>query len=118
VEALNVNLVQRELDRHAGQDVYLHLETTTGTYTALGPEKMPPCIAFIRNVVVQYARGVVRGAGPYRVGLKMDHGWVYGDGLTHAEVDDEGRLLMAGYDDQGRLRIAMQLGVVPFREGA
>jgi len=60
----------------------------------------------------------VRGAGPYRVGLKMDHGWVYGDGLTHAEVDDEGRLLMAGYDDQGRLRIAMQLGVVPFREGA
>lgn len=109
--------VQPELDRLAGRDVYLHLETTTGTYTALGPEKVPPCIAFVRNARIQYERGSVTGTGPFRVGLKMNEGWVYGDGLTHGEVDEEGRLLLAGYDDQGRLRIALQVGERPFREG-
>lgn len=114
---LDPDAVQAELDAMAGTDVYVHLETTTGSYTALGPDKVPPCIAFIRNARVQYQRGAIKGPGPYRVGLKMDHGWVYGDGLTHAEVDGSGRLLMAGYDDHGRLRLAFQLGREPFREG-
>lgn len=109
--------VQAKLERMAGHDVYLHLETTTGSYTALGPDKVPPCIAFVRNAQVRYQRGAIKGPGPYRVGLKMDSGWVYGDGLTHAEIDDAGRLLMAGYDDQGRLRLGLQLGTTPFREG-
>jgi len=117
VKPIQPEQVQPELDRLAGKDVYLHLETTTGTYTALGPDKMPPCIAFVRNARIRYERGSVNGPGPYRIGLKMAEGWVYGDGLTHAEVDDEGRLLMAGYDDEGRLRIALQIGEKAFREG-
>lgn len=114
---LDPDVVQAELDAMAGDDVYLHLETTTGSYTALGPDKLPPCIAFVRNALVRYERGAVKGPGPYRVGLKMDHGWVYGDGLTHAEIDEDGRLLMAGYDEQGRVRLALQIGRTRFREG-
>lgn len=117
MEPIDPNVVQTELARLAHRDVYLHLETTTGSYTSLGPDKLPPCIAFVRNARIRFERGAVKGPGPYRVGLKMDHGWVYGDGLTHAETDEEGRLLMAGYDDQGRLRMAMQLAETPFREG-
>lgn len=114
---LDPDFVQAELDALAGQDTYMHLETTTGSYTALGPDKVPPCIVFVRNARIRFERGAVKGEGPYRVGLKMDHGWVYGDGLTHAETDDSGHLLMAGFDDHGRLRLAFQLGREPFREG-
>lgn len=114
---IDPSTLQATLNDLADRDLYLHLETTTGSYTALGPEKLPPVIAFIRNTRVRYRRGAVHGPGPYRVGLKTDDGWVYGDGLTHA-TDEDGQLLMAGYDDQGRLRLALQLSPTPFREGA
>ena len=108
--------VQAALNELAEKDLYLHLETTTGSYTGIGPGGVPPCIAFVRNARVRFGRGAVHGAGPYRVGLKTENGWIYGDGLTHAERAD-GQLLMAGYDDQGRLRLALQLSETPFREG-
>ncbi len=110
--------LQQELARFRGHDVYLHFETTTGTYTALGPEKTFPVVAFVRNAKVRFERGSVRGVGPYRVGLKMDDGWIYGDGLTHTARHGDDALLMAGYDDSGRLRIGLQLSFVPFREDA
>ncbi len=108
--------VQAELDRRAQSDVYLHLETTTGSYTIMGPEKRPPVIAFVRNARVNYGRGVVKGEGPYRVGLKLEAGWVYADGLTHFEVNDRDELLMAGYDPEGQLTVALELSRTPFRE--
>ena len=108
--------VQAVLDEFAGRDLYLHLETTTGSYTALEAQASPPCIAFVRNARIRYARGAIHGPGPFRVGLKTEEGWVYGDGLTHATRQD-GQLLMAGYDDQGRLRLAFELAPTPFREG-
>lgn len=108
--------VQAELDERAGSDVHLHLETTTGSYTMMGPEKRPPVIAFARNVVITYSRGVVTGTGPYRVGLKLDGGWVYGDGLTDYEVNERDELLLAGHDGDGQLTIALQLSRAPFRE--
>lgn len=108
--------VQAELDQRAGTAVHLHLETTTGSYTMMGPEKRPPVIAFARNVRVTYQRGLVTGTGPYRVGLKLDGGWVYGDGLTDYEVNERDELLLAGHDADGQLTIALQLSVTPFRE--
>lgn len=108
--------VQAELDKRAGTDVHLHLETTTGSYTLMGPEKRPPVIAFARNVVINYVRGVVTGTGPYRVGLKLENGWVYGDGLTDYEVNERAELLLAGHDGDGQLTIALQLSETPFRE--
>ncbi|HET8984521.1 MAG TPA: YojF family protein [Trueperaceae bacterium] len=116
MQPISKELVQAELDRRTGADVHLHLETTTGSYTLMGPEKRPPVIAFARNVVVNYARGAVTGSGPYRVGLKLDNGWVYGDGLTDFEVNERDELLLAGHDGDGQLTIALQLSVTPFRE--
>jgi hypothetical protein len=108
--------VQAELDARLGRDVYLHLETTTGSYTALGPEKRTPVIAFVRNAVVRYERGLVTGVGPYRVGLKLEAGWVYAQGLTDYTVTERGELLLAGHDEDGNLRVGLQLSVQPFRE--
>lgn len=108
--------VQAELDARLGHDVYLHLETTTGSYTALGPEKRTPVIAFVRNASVRYERGLVTGEGPYRVGLKLDAGWVYAQGLTDYTVTERGELLLAGHDEEGNLRVGLQLSLQPFRE--
>lgn len=116
MQIIKTSAVQSELDKRAKADVYVHLETTTGSYTIMGPEKRPPVIAFIRNAQVSYTRGSIKGAGPYRVGLKLDNGWVYADGLTHYEVNERDELLMAGYDPEGQLTVALQVSRAPFRE--
>ncbi|HEX7000208.1 MAG TPA: YojF family protein [Trueperaceae bacterium] len=116
MQIIETNAVQSELDKRAETDVYVHLETTTGSYTLMGPEKRPPVIAFIRNTRVNYGRGSIKGTGPYRVGLKLENGWVYADGLTHYEINERDELLMAGYDAEGQLTVALQVSRTPFRE--
>lgn len=116
MQKIDTEQVQSELDRRRGIPVWLHLETTTGSYTALGPEKSPPVIAFVRNAPISFERGQIRGQGPFRVGLKMDGGWVYAEGLTHMEVTVRDELLLAGHDDAGNLRVALHLSATPFRE--
>lgn len=69
--------------------------------------------AFIRNGVVTFTRGAIRGTGPYRAGLEMEHGFIYVEGLTDWEVDAQGRLL-AGLDKGGRLTVALELSLKPF----
>ncbi|MDF1523879.1 MAG: YojF family protein [Trueperaceae bacterium] len=113
---IDLQAVQGELDRRLGLLVYLHLETTTGSYTALGPEKKPPVIVFVRNARITYQRGVVTGSGPYRVGLKLEGGWVYAEGLTDFEVSERDELLLAGLDPEGQLTVALQVSETPFRE--
>jgi hypothetical protein len=117
VRPIDRDSIQAELDDRLGQELYLHLETTTGSYTKLGPEKKNPVIAFVRNARISYARGTVTGTGPYRVGLKLGEGWVYADGLTDYEVNERGELLLAGLDCEGQLTMALQLSQTPFREG-
>lgn len=111
------NVVQAELDRRLGKPQYLHLETTTGSYTKFGPEKKSPVIAFVRNAQISYSRGTITGPGPYRVGLKLENGWVYADGLTDYEINERNELLLAGLDGEGQLTMALQLSATPFREG-
>lgn len=106
-------VVQQQLERYVNQDVYLHLETTNGAYAALNSNSMA-IAAYIRNGLVRFERAVVAGNGPYRVGLKMNEGWIYAEGLTDFEVDEQGRLLMAGHDGEGRLAIALELSFSPF----
>jgi hypothetical protein len=106
--------VQKELDGFLNQEVYLHLETTNGAYAAHREETAMAVCAYIRNGLVRYHRGTITGVGPYRVGLKMDLGWIYAEGLTDWELDAEGRLLLAGNDSEGRLAIALQLSKHPF----
>lgn len=107
--------VQAALNTFVGKIVYLHLETTNGAYAAESAEgqSMAVC-AYVRNAAVQFRRATVAGTGPYRAGLQMHHGWTYAEGLTDFEIDSEGRLLLAGHDEKGRLAVALQLSETPF----
>ncbi|MCU9613356.1 YojF family protein [Caldibacillus lycopersici] len=106
--------VQELLKQFVNQDLYIHLETTNGAYATHRDASFFNAGAFIRNAKIRYEIGTIAGDGPFRVGLKMDSGWVYGEGLTHFELDEKGRLLMAGLDHQGRLAIAFELSKTPF----
>jgi len=114
VEPIRKEKVQALIDRFAGKDLYIHLETTNGAYASHRDPSFLSAGAFIRNAAIRYEYGKIAGEGPYRVGLKMKDGWIYGEGLTHYELDEKGRLLMAGHDDKGRLAVALELSPEPF----
>lgn len=106
--------VQKEIDRLANKEVFIHLETTNGAYASHFDESFFSSGAYIRNAKLTYEHGKITGKGPYRVGLKMNFGWVYAEGITHFEVDEEDRLLLAGHDFSGKLAVALQISETPF----
>lgn len=110
----DILVVQKELESFMKQDVYLHLETTNGAYASHVNEKTMTVGAFIRNVRLQFERGTIAGTNPYRIGLKLEHGWVYAEGITHWEKDNKERLLLAGHNEKGQLAVAFQLSKTPF----
>lgn len=110
----NKHTIQDIINEFVNQDVYLHLETTNGAYASHFNEKVMTVGAFIRNTVIRFERGKITGMNPYRIGLKMEHGWVYAEGITHWEKDEQNRLLLAGHDEKGRLAVALQLSATPF----
>lgn len=107
-------ILQKEIESFANEDVYLHLETTNGAYASHVNEKTMTVGAFIRNTRIRFERGSVAGEDPFRVGLKMEQGWVYAQGLTHWEKDEQGRLLLAGHNEKGQLAVALELSKTPF----
>lgn len=111
---IDKSIVQGALDSFLNRDAYLHLETTNGAYAVHRQESSMTVGAYIRNGRISFNRGVITGEGPYRVGLKMDLGWVYAEGLTDFEIDREERLLLAGHDQEGRLAVALELSLSPF----
>jgi hypothetical protein len=114
LEIIEQKRVQEEINHFANKDVYLHLETTNGAYATHNNERTFSAGAYIRNALVRYEHGKITGSGPWRVGLKMNIGWVYAEGITHFEVDQEGRLLLAGHDPAGKLAVALEISTKPF----
>lgn len=114
LQPIKPEAVQAWLDKSCGQMLYLHLETTNGAYAAQWQQGVGAVGAFVRNARISYSRALIQGTGPYRAGLQMPAGWVYAEGLTHWEVDGDGRLLLAGHDNEGRLSVALQLSPTPF----
>ena len=114
MKEVQVELLQNALNSFANKDVYIHLETTNGAYATHFDDQVFNAGAFIRNVKIRYELGKVVGDSPHRVGLKMEHGWVYAQGITHFEIDDLGRLLMAGLDYSGKLAVALEISETPF----
>lgn len=114
MELINQIEVQQMIDKLKDQDLYIHLEMTTGAYAAHYDSTKHPAANFITNATIRYSHGSISGNGPYRVGLKMSQGWVYTEGLTHFEQTDTDRLIMAGHDSQGKLVVALQLSRGPF----
>lgn len=114
MEPINKEKVQTLIDFFANQNVYLHLETTNGAYASHFDESFFSASAYIRNAFVSYEHGKIAGEGPYRVGLKLEIGWIYGEGLTHFEAIDDNQLLLAGHGADGKLAIALELSKTPF----
>jgi len=114
VQDIVPSAIQAGLDRLKEQNVYIHLEMTTGAYAAHFDATKHPAATFISNALIRYSHGSISGNGPYRVGLKMEHGWVYCEGLTHYEETETDRLIAAGHDAQGKLVVALQLSREPF----
>lgn len=115
MKTIQKDKVQEALDRFVNKDVYVHLETTNGAYARHFDSTAYNVGAFIRNVQVRYKQAKIVGEESYRIGLKMDHGWVYAEGLTDWEIDEEDRLLMAGHDAEGRLMVALEISETPFK---
>ncbi|GLC87993.1 YojF family protein [Lysinibacillus piscis] len=114
MQEVHAETLQTLLNSFAGKDVYIHLETTNGSYAAHYDEKFFNAGAFIRNAKISYEHAKVVGTEQYRVGLKMPHGWVYAQGITHYELDEFGRILMAGLDYSGKLAVALEISETPF----
>ncbi|WP_143416091.1 YojF family protein [Geobacillus sp. E263] len=114
MQPIDVHAVQTALNRFANQDVYIHLETTNGAYASHHNEGFFSAGAYIRNGVIRFSHGKITGNGPYRIGLKLDFGWVYAEGLTDWELTEKGQLLLAGHDYEGKLAVALQLSHEPF----
>lgn len=113
LEPINVKIVQDKLNEWKNKTVYLHLETTSGAYTGYRNQTYTSS-AYIRNGKISFLEGKITGTGPYRVGLKIDLGWVYADGLTVYTIDEKNRLLLAGLDDTGKLAVCLELSDEPF----
>jgi len=111
---IQVEDIQKHIDAFQNTPLYIHLELTTGAYAAHLDATKHPAANFIRNAVITYSHGSIEGKGPYRVGLKLEHGWVYAEGLTHFVDDEQGRLVLAGINTEGKLVVALQLSTTPF----
>ncbi|BCB05995.1 YojF family protein [Bacillus sp. KH172YL63] len=114
MEPIKMADVQGFINKLAQQDVYIHLETTNGAYASHFNEGFFSAGAYIRNGKVNYEHGKIIGDGPYRVGLKIELGWIYAEGLTHYEFDEYGRLLLAGHGGDGKLAVALEISPTPF----
>ncbi|BFT72708.1 YojF family protein [Paenibacillus sp. P36] len=114
MQLIDKAIVQQFIDILIDQDLYIHLEMTTGAYAAHLDSTKHPAATFISNAVIRYSHGSISGNGPYRVGLKTEQGWVYSEGLTHYEETDSERLILAGHDTAGKLVVALQLSREPF----
>lgn len=114
MQSIQPAVIQQMIDKLQGQNLYIHLEMTSGAYAAHFDSSKHPAATFITNAVIHYTHGSISGNGPYRVGLKMNQGWIYSEGLTHYEETESERLIMAGHDNQGKLVVALQLSREPF----
>lgn len=114
MKLINVDYIQDLINAFQDTPLYIHLELTTGAYAAHFDTSKHPAANFIRNAVITYSHGSIEGKGPYRVGLKMEHGWVYAEGLTHYVDDEQDRIVLAGINAEGKLVVALQLSKEPF----
>ncbi|WP_010532130.1 YojF family protein [Lentibacillus jeotgali] len=109
--------VQQLLEMLIGKDVYIHLETTNGAYASHLNEKAYNVGAYIRNAKVNFSQAKIIGNGnSFRVGLKIDWGWIYAEGLTDWTLHNESQLLLAGHDREGRLMVALHISETPLGE--
>lgn len=101
MDAFAVSVVEGRLREWTDRTVFIHLEVNPGAYW--------------RNGKAVLKEGYVRGAGPYRVFLKLDGGTslIQVDDLTHMEISGD-TLILIGFDEQQRLARTVEVSLRPF----
>lgn len=108
--------VKQLLTNYKDKDIFVHLETTNGAYASHFGNQGVNVGAYIRNAKVKFIEADIKGEiGAFRVGLKLETGWVYAEGLSDYELTEDQELLLAGHDADGRLTVALQLSEQPFK---
>lgn len=116
MKPIDIERVQQLLTNSIGKDVYVHLETTNGAYASHFNNEGVNVGAYIRNARISFSQAkIVQDEASYRVGLKMEFGWVYAEGLSDFE-ELKGALLLAGHDTEGRVMVALQISEQPFAQ--
>jgi hypothetical protein len=101
MQRIHKETVRKELEKYVGATSYVHFEVIPG--------------GFVRNANFNVLQAFISEDKPYRIALKIENnGWIRVEGITDYEIDNEGRLLLAGHDAIGRLMSALQLSSVPF----
>lgn len=106
---IDISDVQHQIESFAHKDIFIHLETTHGAYATHRDSNFFSAGAYIRNAQVNFEEGKITGNGPYRIGLRLKNGWIYAEGITHYEIDEQQRLLLAGHNQEGKLAVALQI---------
>ena len=87
MKPIQIEKVQEILETFENKELYFHLETTSGAYAAQDKEKLAVG-AYIRNGSIKFTNVKMAGSGPFRVGFKLNDGWMYAEGLTDYQLDD------------------------------
>lgn len=115
MKPIEIEKVQQKLDSFKNKEIYVHLETTNGAYASHFNNKAYNVGAYIRNAKVTFSQAKIVGDGnSYRVGLKMEIGWIYAEGVTDWTIHGDNQLLLAGHDREGRLMVSLELSETPF----
>ena len=117
LEPIKYEEVMDLLTSYENKPVYLHVETTNGAYANHFDERVFNAGTFLRNIQVTYEHAQLKGGDkdPYRIGLKLrDGGWVYVQGLTHYEVNQNNECLIAGFNYEGQLAATLEISDKPF----
>ncbi|WP_343073213.1 DUF1806 family protein [Salicibibacter cibi] len=114
---IHVDIVQPLLDFFNEKHVYIHFELTNGAYAAYRHGKHHAAGGYVRNARMDVQHGKIKGEDPYRVGLKTDDGWIFAEGLSMFDYKNNESLYLYGFDEQGKLAVALQLSTIPFRGG-
>lgn len=118
LQPITNDAVQSLLDQYANEPVYIHVETTNGAYASHFDQRVFNAGTFLRNIQITYTHAQLKGGvkDPFRVGLKLqNNGWVYVQGLTHYEVNENDELLLAGFNYEGQLAAALEISRKPFQ---
>lgn len=116
MKPIDQQAVQKWLDHFSNKKVYVHAETTNGAYASSHGRDGVNVGVYLRNIRVSYSRGKITtdNGESFRIGLKTELGWLYTEGLTDWTIHNDNQLLLAGHDEDGRVRVAFQISELPF----
>ena len=114
MEIVKPDHLQELITSFANKDVYIHLETTNGSYATHFNEGFFNAGAFIRNIVVKFELGKVAGDSPHRIGLKLPSGWIYAQGITHYKSMNTDDFSWRDLIHEGKLAVALEISETPF----